>query len=179
MTGRLAIVAGLALLAATACTNSNRAHEPVAAGTSTSIVTPSPPPTAAATAAAPSIGPLGARGCRPASPVRTAANSLPEVQGTATAGQLWGLLFHTGAFRVGDEVKIVWRMTGRGDLHLTATAAAGVRKPLAWGPEPHSGSNYHRPGDEWGAGYRFTQSGCWNLHAARDDTAADVWLWVT
>lgn len=102
-----------------------------------------------------------------------------EVQGTATSGQLWGLvLVPKFPIRVDQDVKIVWRMTGQGDLLLTVTAPDGTAAPLAWGPEPHTGSNYDRPGEEWGAGYRFTRPGCWTLHAARADTAADVWLTV-
>lgn len=80
--------------------------------------------------------------------------------------------------RVGDEVKIVWRMTGQGDFQMTVTAPDGIRKPLLFGPEPHPSSNYRRPGEEWGVGYHFTQPGCWTLHAARDDSTADVWLTV-
>ena len=43
-------------------------------------------------------------------------------------------------------------------------------------PEAHGASNYHRPGDEWGTGFRFGMSGCWHVHLTRDDTAGDVWL---
>ncbi len=46
------------------------------------------------------------------------------------------------------------------------------------GPEAHGGSNYDRPGDEWGAGYLFTTAGCWHLHAQRTTGSADVWLEV-
>jgi len=123
--------------------------------------------------------PLGAPGCRPPSPIGDLGGAFPEVSGTATEGELWGLLFAEPPYRVGDEVKIAWRMTGTGDLQLTAIAPDGSPTPLAWGPEAHTSSNYDRPGDEWGAGYRFTQAGCWNLHAARDDTTADVWLIVS
>jgi len=83
-----------------------------------------------------------------------------------------------GSIRVGDEVKIVWRMTGHGEFRMTVTAPDGTHKPLLFGPEPHPSSTYRRPGEEWGAGYHFTQPGCWNLHAARDGSTADVWLKV-
>jgi hypothetical protein len=102
-----------------------------------------------------------------------------EVKGTATNGQLWGLMFVDKLpIHVGDEVKIAWRMTGQGDFAMTVTAPDGTRKPLVFGPEPHVDSNYHRPGEEWGTGYHFTQRGCWTLHAARDNSTADVWLTV-
>ena len=41
---------------------------------------------------------------------------------------------------------------------------------------PGGESNYRRPGDEWGTGFRFTGSGCWHIHLTRDDTSGDVWL---
>ncbi len=126
-----------------------------------------------------SPSPLGAAGCRPPSPIGDLGGAGPEVRGTTTSGQLWGLLFEEPPYRVGDEVKIAWRMTGSGDLRLRATAPNGKRTSLAWGPTAHTGSNYDRPGDEWGAGYRFDRAGCWTLHAARDDTTGDVWLMVS
>jgi hypothetical protein len=49
---------------------------------------------------------------------------------------------------------------------------------LVFGPERHSASSYHRPGDEWGTGFRFETAGCWHIHLARTDTSGDVWLEV-
>jgi hypothetical protein len=116
--------------------------------------------------------PLGRIGCAPASPVVAA-----EVRGTAANAELWGLIMTTSStVRVGDDVKIVWRMTGTGDLVATATAPSGNPAALAWGPDAHGGSNYDRPGDEWGVGYVFTEPGCWHLALRRTDTAGDVWL---
>ena len=78
--------------------------------------------------------------------------------------------------RVNEEVKIVWRITGSGQLRLTAVAPGGGTHPLQWGPDEHLSSSYRRPGAEWGAGYLFTQPGCWDLHAIRGKATADVWL---
>jgi hypothetical protein len=80
--------------------------------------------------------------------------------------------------RRGDEVKIVWKMTGDGDIHLSATGPDGRRRRLSWGPEGHGGSSYQRPGQEWGAGYRFDRPGCWQLRAVRGTASADVWIRV-
>jgi hypothetical protein len=85
---------------------------------------------------------------------------------------------HGLPLRVGDQVKIVWRMTGDGPLVATATSPADVPTPLAFGPAEHGGSTYDRPGDEWGVGYVFTEPGCWHLHFARTDTQGDVWVEV-
>jgi hypothetical protein len=78
--------------------------------------------------------------------------------------------------RVGEQIKIVWRMTGRGPLVATARSPSGAPTPLTFGPAEHLSSSYQRPGDEWGTGYLFPHPGCWHLHFARDDTQADVWF---
>jgi hypothetical protein len=87
---------------------------------------------------------------------------------------LWALLFNT--LTTGQDIKILWRMTGRGDLQLVAIGPQGQVVQPDWGPQAHSGSNWNRPGDEWGAGFTFSAPGCWDLHAARNDTSGDVWL---
>jgi hypothetical protein len=77
----------------------------------------------------------------------------------------------------GDDVsKIVWRMTGSGPLRAAEYDPDGRRVRLAWGPEPHGGSTYHRPGDEWGVGYRFREAGCYRLTFTRTTGSAEVWL---
>ncbi len=102
------------------------------------------------------------------------------MRGVGTDAQLWGLALGPGHVppRVGDELKVVWRMTGAGPLRISFTSPAGTRQPLVFGPEAHAASNYHRPGDEWGTGFRFTTAGCWHIHFARTTGAADVWLKV-
>lgn len=96
---------------------------------------------------------------------------------SADAG-LWGLALGPGRIppRAGDELKIVWRMTGRGPLHISFTAPDGRDRPLVFGPEAHLTSSYNRPGDEWGAGFRFATRGCWHIHFARNDVSGDVWI---
>ena len=123
---------------------------------------------------------LGAPGCHPASPITRWHSFLPQVEGTGRGATLWGLLMfpHPLPARVGDQEKIVWRMTGTGLLTLAAISPGGERHRLAWGPAAHSGSNWDKPGAEWGAGYVFTTPGCWDLRAARGDATADVWIRV-
>jgi hypothetical protein len=105
---------------------------------------------------------------------------LPQVQGTGHGATLWGLLMFPRALpaRVGDQEKIVWRMTGTGLLSLQATGPDGQHYRLAWGPAAHLSSNWDKPGDEWGAGYVFTSPGCWDLRAIRGHATADVWIRV-
>ena len=78
---------------------------------------------------------------------------------------------------VGKHTKILWRMRGAGDLILSATAPNGV----AVAPRsvtPHEGSTWERAGEEWGSTFTFSQTGCWQLHAARGADAGGVWLLV-
>ena len=104
---------------------------------------------------------------------------LPEVEGTSSQVQLWGLIMATGPdnpLRANEQVKIVWRITGSGELHLSSIGPNGRTHPLQWGPALHASSTYQRPGQEWGAGYLFAQPGCWTLHATRGTATADVWM---
>src|SRR5689334_5807898 len=95
-----ALVAVVAAVALTGCTDS----EPAARPRVTTTATPTP---------APSLGPLGQPGCKPASPF-----SSMELQGTpAKSGtSLYGLAFVKAgtSLPIGESVKVVWRMTGTG-----------------------------------------------------------------
>ena len=125
-----------------------------------------------------SFTPPGKPGCAPASPANPASG---EVLGS---GGLWALRL-TGASRsaeldgvVGKQRKIIWRMGGSGDLSLVAVAPNGSRLTPDW-LEPHTGaSSWTRPGNEWGSGFTFTRSGCWNIHATRQGASGDVWVVV-
>jgi hypothetical protein len=100
-----------------------------------------------------------------------------EIHGASTVATVWGLALgpHLPP-HAGEELKIVWRMTGSGPLRVVFAAPDGTARPLAFGPEPHSASSFKRPGDEWGTGFRFDTAGCWHIHLMRADTSGDVWL---
>jgi hypothetical protein len=159
----------LLMSAVTSCTSGARPTRPVKQ-------------TPAATSLAPQRGgqALAAPRCHPASPISFFRSFLPQVEGTGHGATLWGLLMfpHRMPARVGDQEKIVWRMTGTGLLNLTAIGPDGKHHRLAWGPDPHLSSNWDKPGDEWGAGYVFTAPGCWDLRAVRGNATADVWIRV-
>jgi hypothetical protein len=91
---------------------------------------------------------------------------------------VYGLLFmsHAGPVRAGDQLKIAWRMTGQGDLSVTSTSPSNRPGTLTFGPEPHGGSTYDRPGDEWGTGFLFDEAGCWHIHLQRTVGFGDVWI---
>lgn len=121
--------------------------------------------------------PLGRPGCQPASPmVPRADNGFPEVKATTSVGSLYGLVM--GPLRAGQEIKIVWRMTGAGPLSATSVAPDGRQVPLGFAPDRHGASNYDRPGHEWGVGYNLDQPGCWDLVLRRGGVRADAWVLV-
>jgi hypothetical protein len=123
------------------------------------------------------FAPPGEPGCTPPSPAN--AGSL-EIRGT---GGLWAFAGvsspHAAVLDgvLGKQTKIVWRMVGSGDLDLVAIAPDGSRVPPDW-LDPHGSSTWTRPGAEWGSGFTFTQTGCWDLHAVRQGASGDVWLVV-
>ena len=94
-------------------------------------------------------------------------------------GELWALPFFALPPKAGTSLKIVWRMTGQGTLRLSAIGPAGQIVGPDFGPEGHGGSNWSRPGDEWGSGFTFPVSGCWDLRAVRPSLAGDVYLLVS
>lgn len=172
---KIGFALALCLLLLAGCSNAGSGPTGRASATSAagSPAASAPTPTLTPTP----IGPLGARGCHPASSIQTSAIGLPEVQGTSSDASLWLLLF--GPTKIGSDLKIVWRMTGTGDLHLTAIGPQGQHIAPDWGPEAHSGSNWNRPGDEWGAGFTMPVAGCWDLHASRGNVSGDAWLIFT
>jgi hypothetical protein len=130
--------------------------------------------------------PLGAPGCTPPSPANVITG---EVRGSATIGDLWAVGFWLNFANrgpavpaivervVGKPFKIVWRLQGSGDATLTAIAPDGTRHtPLE--RRFHTGSNWNRPGDEWGSVFLFTQPGCWQMHVQRADNSGDLWLLI-
>lgn len=74
--------------------------------------------------------------------------------------------------QIGEEIKIVWRLTGEGEVSFRALGPDGEVEGISWGPDPHGRSNWTRPGDEWGTGWVLPSGGCWTLEASRGE---DVW----
>jgi hypothetical protein len=121
----------------------------LAACTSTHRQPSSPPATTARPTAATGTSPavLGQPGCRPSSPINRGAG-FPEVEGSSDQIQMWGLIMADGPdnpLRVNEQVKIVWRITGLGGLHLVTLDPQGRGHPLQWGPVSHASSSYTVP----------------------------------
>jgi hypothetical protein len=101
---------------------------------STSSPTSSPP---AAQNPTPALSPRitgptapGLKNCQPASPIDNSSLG-PEVQGTATNAELWGLIMSTTGVPplANSEVKIVWRITGTGFFNIVALGPHSRKVP--------------------------------------------------
>jgi hypothetical protein len=113
--------------------------------------------------------------CQP-SEIQLSANSFAEIKGTMKSdGELWALLFFDKA-RVNEDAKIVWRITGEeGEFQSQAENDAGTILSPIW-VEQHEGSNWERPGAEWGTGFNFPEPGCWRITVTRGDTIGEIAL---
>jgi hypothetical protein len=110
----------------------------------------------------------------------------PQVAGKSTDGlEIWALLISRIAFEpgeplrmpLGEPLKIVLRVTGAGDLGLDAESLdGGSAQPLDI--DPHGGSSFDRPGDEWGTGFEFPTPGCWTIGIARGTQSGSITLEV-
>jgi hypothetical protein len=134
------------------------------------------------------FGPLGGPSCAPPSPADRSPHPFRDIFGTAVGDdELWALPFlpsgatwartDAAAFDglVGKEVKIVFGMTSFYEP-FRAVGPGGVTIAPVWGPSFHSGSNWIRqPGVEWGAGFVFSEPGCWRI---RVGVRGDVWILV-
>ena len=114
--------------------------------------------------------------CQP-SVAQPSKNGFPEIQGTMkSAGELWALLFFDKA-QANQEEKIVWRITGTGkQFDIFAQHEDGTIIHPTWGPDYHGGSNWERPGDEWGTGFNFPKPGCWTLTVTLGATTGEIRL---
>lgn len=170
------LAAALLVVMTAACTPDATGRAPSTVPQATSSVTTVP-----TTRSQVSPRRFSAAKCHPPSPATPwhpagGGTGLIEVHGTARVAELWGLVFAPVPVPVGQEVKIVWRMTGDGPLQISVTRSDGTPARRTFGPEEHSGSTWDRPGQEWGTGFVFPKAGCWNFHLARTSEAGDVWL---
>jgi hypothetical protein len=161
----------LALVALLVGCGTRQPAGPAAAGpTTTTASDPGTTGSAGDPSAQPSGGTAGSACPATAEYLPEPGSGRREAQGGGAGVTLWALLFLTGdKLTAGTETKIVWRMTGAGKLEMRATGPGGNEITPAWGPEGHGGSNWPRPGDEWGAGWLFPTAGCWTVHASRAD----------
>ena len=104
----------------------------------------------------------------------------PEFAGRSdSSATVYGLPFSPYPLTVGRETKIAWRMTGSGRVRFAATGPNGQRVDPIDGPTPHTGSNWDRPGDEWGTFFQFPTRGCWTIHVTRGASKGTAGLLVS
>lgn len=143
---------------------------------------PSPTSTVGHVRSPSSFVPLGRAECSPSSPFLPwpedgTPGGLAEVRATASDIDVWGLFWSTPPLPVDEEIKIVWRVTGIGEFDIRATQGT-TEADLTFGPNPHQGSNFQRPGDEWGTAFVFPSPGCWEIEITRGADTAYVWVEV-
>lgn len=109
---------------------------------------------------------------------------------TATDGsEVWAFFYMQPGVAPGDPVMIVvegatkirWRIPDDGDpLSEPAEPVIDAVGPggLVIGPvdDPffHSGSDWDRPGDEWGTGWEFPVPGCWTIRVESGGATAEI-----
>jgi len=113
----------------------------------------------------------GAVGCSPPSP--TVGD---ETFGTAAGAELWALDVQP-AYVSTIQKKIIFKLTRVYPDVFYAVAPDGRRVDPVW-RQAHSGSNWNRPGFEWGAAFIFDVPGCWRIHAGAWPAQGDLWLVV-
>jgi len=90
---------------------------------------------------------------------------------------MWGLLISDLPLPANQQVKIVWRVSGSSSLQVQGLGPSGARARII-SLQGHSGSNWRRPGREWGSELLFQRPGCWDLHASGGKVSGDVWVLV-
>lgn len=106
-----------------------------------------------------------------------------DVQASSESMEVWALVFTRERFAPSEpvfvpkdqEIKIVWRSTGEGDVSFQAEGPDGAVVTPIWGPDGPRGSNWNtHPGEEWGTGWVFPESGCWSIELERGDSVAHL-----
>lgn len=102
-----------------------------------------------------------------------------EVRAESATLEVWALLYEPSPWKAGQEVKVVWRATGAGSFAVTAVGPESQRVVPIAGPTEHFGSNWERPGDEWGTFFRLDEPGEWVLQVQRGSDTASLPITVT
>jgi hypothetical protein len=102
-----------------------------------------------------------------------------EVRAESATLEVWALLYEPSPWKAGQEVKVVWRATGAGAFAVTAFGPEFQRVAPIAGPTEHYGSNWERPGDEWGTFFRLDEPGEWVLQVQRGRDTASLPITVT
>ena len=123
--------------------------------------------------------PQSARTSSPPAQGSTAGVPGTQVRAESATLEVWALLYEPSPWKAGQEVKVVWRATGAGSFAVTAVGPESQRVAPIAGPTAHYGSNWERPGDEWGTFFRLDESGEWVLQVQRGSDTASLPITVT
>lgn len=109
-------------------------------------------------------------------------DSSGDIQADSGEIEVWALFFATYSGLAvgepvfvpqGEEIKIVWRATGEGDVSFQGLGPNGSSVSPIWGPDGPRSSNWDsHPGEEWGTGWIFPEAGCWSIELRRGDSIA-------
>ena len=117
----------------------------------------------------------------PVTPQAPSTLGMPEMHAEIVGiADVWALLLSGSKTSVNGATLIIWRATGSGPFQVVASGPGNARLLPVNGPDPHpEGSNWQRPGDEWGTNFIFPTPGCWQLQVTRGtDLTASIWLSV-
>lgn len=120
----------------------------------------------------------GGANCEPPSSIGRGDEMLAT---TRTKLVAWGLLLADVPIVAGEEVKLVVRLSDDDDdIRASATSGIGSTIDPTWGPKDHgeAGSNYGRPGREWGMAFIFPEPGCWQVELATEAGESSFWIEV-
>ncbi len=111
-------------------------------------------------------------------PIEPGARQVPVIAAVPDIKGLSGLVLAARfPVRVGDEVKIVWYVPGRGELEVVKIDPGVSSRALWFGPVRHDGRGLNATG-EWGTGFLFDSAGCWEIRLIRTNVAAHIWIEV-
>jgi hypothetical protein len=99
-----------------------------------------------------------------------------DTQVPTARGSIWSLAFGNVPVVTGTELKVVWRITGKGDPTFKLQNPSGETVTLSAGPTVHILSTWQRPGKEYGTVFKFSKPGCWTIRVARGTTKATVYV---
>jgi len=122
---------------------------------------------------------LGAPACHPPSPLDVSNTGYQEALGTTGGTTLW-VLFEGGIPSARSDAKLIWRLGPRFQepLRFVGLGPQGQNQ-LPLFVSAHEGSNWNRPGDEWGTGFHFPVAGCWDMRVTGRKDVGDVWIVIS
>ena len=62
-------------------------------------------------------------------------------------------------------------------MQIAAHGPSGETVKAKW-ITSHGGSNWDRPGAEWGTGFVLPEPGCWDFSVSRGNASGNVWFLV-